>query len=56
MVMGNEENRPSEDQPTAEEKELLDRELEEYRRNPKSGSSWEEVKARLRSAGGTDGN
>jgi putative addiction module component (TIGR02574 family) len=35
-------------QPTAEERELLDRELEEYRKNPKAGSSWEEVEARLR--------
>ena len=33
--------------PTAEEKALLDRELEEYRRNPEAGSGWEEVEARL---------
>jgi putative addiction module component (TIGR02574 family) len=35
-------------QPTAEEKALLDRELEEYRQNPEAGSSWNEVAARLR--------
>jgi hypothetical protein len=35
-------------QPTAEEKTLLDRELEEYRRNPEAGSTWNEVEARLR--------
>jgi putative addiction module component (TIGR02574 family) len=35
-------------QPTAEEKDLLDRELEEYRSNPQAGSTWAEVKARLR--------
>ena len=33
---------------TEEEKKLLDRELEEYRRNPEAGSSWNEVEARLR--------
>jgi putative addiction module component (TIGR02574 family) len=33
---------------TDEEKKLLDRELEEYRRNPEAGSSWNEVEARLR--------
>ena len=33
---------------TAEEKVLLDRELEEYCRNPAAGSSWTEVEARLR--------
>ena len=33
---------------TAEEKAMLDRELEEYRRNPEAGSSWNEVEARLR--------
>ncbi len=33
---------------TDEEKALLDRELEEYRRNPEAGSSWDEVEARLR--------
>ncbi len=35
-------------EPTAEEKELLDRELEDYRNDPRSGSTWEEVKARVR--------
>jgi putative addiction module component (TIGR02574 family) len=35
-------------QPTAEEKALLDRELEEYKSNPKAGSTWAEVEARLR--------
>jgi hypothetical protein len=35
-------------QPTAEEKALLDRELEEYRRNPEAGTTWNEVEARLR--------
>ena len=34
--------------PTPEEKALLDRELEDYRKNPDAGSSWEEVEARLR--------
>jgi putative addiction module component (TIGR02574 family) len=34
--------------PTAEEKALLDRELELYRQNPEAGSPWAEVKARLR--------
>jgi len=33
--------------PTPEEKALLDRELEGYRRNPDAGSTWEEVEARL---------
>jgi putative addiction module component (TIGR02574 family) len=36
--------------PTASEKALLDRELEEYQRNPEAGSTWEEVKARVRSS------
>lgn len=35
-------------EPTAEEKALLDRELEEYRQKPEAGSPWEEVEARLR--------
>ena len=35
-------------QPTAEEKALLDRELEEYKKNPGAGSTWNEVEARLR--------
>ena len=34
--------------PTAAEKALLDAELEEYRRSPDAGSSWQEVQARLR--------
>ena len=33
---------------TPEEKALLDRELEEYQRNPEAGSSWNEVEARIR--------
>ena len=36
------------DQPVAEEKAMLDRELEEYRKNPEAGSTWPEVEARLR--------
>jgi putative addiction module component (TIGR02574 family) len=35
-------------EPSPEEKKLLDRELEEYQRNPNAGSSWEAVEARLR--------
>jgi putative addiction module component (TIGR02574 family) len=35
-------------EPTPEEKALLDRELEEYQRSPDVGSSWEEVKERVR--------
>ena len=35
-------------EPTAEEKALLDRELEEFQQNPQAGSTWEEVEARLR--------
>jgi putative addiction module component (TIGR02574 family) len=35
-------------EPTPEEKALLDRELEEYQRSPDAGSSWEEVKERVR--------
>ena len=34
--------------PSAEERALLDRELEEYRKNPEAGATWEEVEARLR--------
>lgn len=33
---------------TPEEKALLDRELEEYRRNSDAGSTWDEVQARIR--------
>jgi CRISPR/Cas system-associated protein Cas10 (large subunit of type III CRISPR-Cas system) len=32
----------------ADEKSLLDRELEEYQRNPKAGAEWKEVEPRLR--------
>ena len=35
-------------EPTAGEKALLDRELEEFLRNAQAGSTWEEVEARLR--------
>lgn len=35
-------------EPTATEKELLNRELEEYMRTPTAGSPWHEVEARLR--------
>ncbi len=39
---------PSELQgPTEEEKALLDRELEDYRKNPNDCVPWEEVKAQL---------
>lgn len=34
--------------PTEQEKTLLDRELEDYRKNPGAGSSWADVEARLR--------
>lgn len=34
--------------PSAEEQALLDRELEDYRRNPEAGSAWNEVEARIR--------
>lgn len=34
--------------PTAGEKALLDRELEDYRSSPEAGSTWAEVEARLR--------
>ena len=33
---------------TPEEKALLDHEVEEFRRNPEAGSSWEEVESRIR--------
>ena len=36
------------EEPTAEEKALLDRELEEFQKNPQAGSTWTEVEARLR--------
>jgi hypothetical protein len=35
------------DQPAADEKTLLDQELEEYQKNPEAGSTWPEVEARL---------
>jgi putative addiction module component (TIGR02574 family) len=35
-------------EPSAEEKALLDRELEDYQKNYEAGSSWNEVEARLR--------
>jgi hypothetical protein len=35
-------------QPSPEEKALLDHELEEYRKNPEAGSTWNEVEAQLR--------
>jgi putative addiction module component (TIGR02574 family) len=34
--------------PSDEEKALLDRELEDFARDPTSGSSWEDVKSRLK--------
>jgi putative addiction module component (TIGR02574 family) len=34
--------------PSDEEKALLDREFEDYSRDPDAGSSWEEVKSRLK--------
>ena len=34
--------------PSDHEKEVLDRELENYEKNPWGGASWEEVEARLR--------
>jgi len=34
--------------PSEEEKNLLDRELEDYSRNRDAGSSWEEVKSHLK--------
>jgi putative addiction module component (TIGR02574 family) len=33
---------------TEEEKAMLDARLADYEKNPEAGSSWEEVKARLR--------
>jgi len=35
-------------EPSAADKALLDREFEEYQRNPEAGSIWEEVEAALR--------
>jgi hypothetical protein len=34
--------------PTDAEKELLDREHDEFQKNPEAGSSWPEVVARIR--------
>jgi len=34
--------------PTAEEKAMLDREFEDFQKNPKAGSSWDEVQSRIR--------
>jgi len=44
------ETKQGEPEPSAEEKALLDRELEAYRVNPEAGSSWAEVEARLRNS------
>jgi hypothetical protein len=35
-------------QPSDEEKALLDEEFKDFERDPTSGSSWEEVKSRLK--------
>ena len=35
--------------PTAEERDVLDQEMDDYRKNPQAGSSWAEVKSKLRS-------
>ena len=34
--------------PSQEEKALLDRELEDYSRDPNAGSNWQEVQSRLK--------
>lgn len=34
--------------PSEEERQLLDRELEDYARDPNAGSTWEEVQSRLK--------
>jgi putative addiction module component (TIGR02574 family) len=39
-------------EPSAEEKALLDRELEDYTRAPGLGSPWHEVEARVRGQAG----
>lgn len=35
-------------QPSEEEKALLDREYEDYSRNPQAGSDWKDVQTRLK--------
>ena len=35
-------------QPSEEEKVMLDREFEDYSRNPDAGSDWKEVQSRLK--------
>jgi hypothetical protein len=35
-------------EPAAEEKKLLDRELKTYQKNPVAGLTWDKVEARLR--------
>ena len=37
--------------PSPEEKALLDQEREEFRANPDAGSTWNEVESRLRKTG-----
>lgn len=34
--------------PTPEERELLDREIQDYQAAPEAGASWEQVKPRIR--------
>lgn len=34
---------------SAETKQLLDKRLEDHKNNPKEGSTWDEVKARIKS-------
>jgi len=36
--------------PTPEEKALLDREFEDFRQNPETGSTWDNVEGRLQGA------
>jgi putative addiction module component (TIGR02574 family) len=38
----------SADTPATEEKEMLDREMDDYQKNPHAGSSWAEVETKLR--------
>jgi hypothetical protein len=44
----------NDEKPSPEEKALLDHELEEYKKNPEAGSTWNEVEARLRKPSGTN--